>query len=169
MYCSNILPLFKNEYKLFIYFSRFENSELLKPTITPDGRKVYEPARPYFSGNTEQINQRIAEENQKMGHRPTVRNEEYNDEDEEEKSRNRQKRQSFNGHDEHFCTKDTCATIECTIKTLPKDHEVTVTFRSLVWMKTIKKVSSGHSLFILVNIGRRKNTKSLCRVLKYNI
>ncbi len=45
-------------------------------------------------------------------------------------------------YDTAFCTPSTCARVVCNITHLAKEQEVSVTFKSVVWMQTIKKVST---------------------------
>lgn len=68
--------------------------------------------------------------------------EEY-EEEEPKKTHHRRTRQASNGfEDNHLCSSTECAKIQCYIKHLSRDEEVSVTFSSVVWVKTLQKVGN---------------------------
>ncbi|XP_065213980.1 integrin alpha-PS2 isoform X2 [Planococcus citri] len=72
------------------------------------------------------------------------------DEDDSSKPLHRRKRQVFGGYvDNSFCASAQCIRVQCVIRRLKAEQEATVTFPSIVWVKTIQKIA----LFRPVQVG----------------
>lgn len=133
-------------------FFRSENTQIVQPTkishgpvsFTPDIavnknaklRKTHDKI-PLRSQSDDYENDEDETENEE----DDVEDDETYDEEESRKPRQRKTRQAENGFgDSSFCSSAECIRVQCTIKRLSRDQEVSVTFPSIVWVKTIQKV-----------------------------
>ena len=106
----------------------------LRSSKLPDGSTLYTP-----SMTPDEIRKQNVAFGKKYVEEKILPSESSQDDMMYEKYR-RSKRSSDDDEFKPFCTAETCTRVVCNVKHLAKEQEISMTFKSVVWIETIKKV-----------------------------
>lgn len=145
---SKVSEEFEKIWTLIFSLCRSENEKFGKPTKLPDNfitPKSFKPWPNVYENYERKLPlQDSSQDNENLENESEAKTHNYDDDvnDNAPKAQRRWKRAALtNGGNSDFCSTSSCTKIACTIGRLAKNEEVSVVFPSIVWVKTIQKVS----------------------------